>query len=290
MAIWCRLHLPPGTPLSVTRLIEVIKLAAAEHYRLIAGIQPDSKTFQALGQTAAEFHPIVRVVERQNPKTWLSVLHGEVNTNFRMDDPSIPLWKIAMIVSPKVAQEYRASFGKKGGQEAQEVNVESPEITKAEGDGPVDLDKDQVPSTETQNNSNENNTNTAAVQGEYFEISFSFHHCLGDGLSMWAFGRTFLKYAKQEYFLAKDLELSRIPLSKEPPPILDNLMNPSLFEILPGMHVNVLGNIHLFMEKNSRLGSHHRQSIQKKTSALQRTARIPTQGEHSPRTCRHSCR
>ena len=69
---------------------------------------------------------------------------------------------------------------------------------------------------------------------DYFEIMFTFHHCLGDGLSMFAYARTFLECTDAEHFNSEDLGLENIPVAKEPPPLLDNLLNPHLLEVLPG--------------------------------------------------------
>ena len=52
---------------------------------------------------------------------------------------------------------------------------------------------------------------------------------------MWAFARTFMKGLDGVYWdLSQDVGLDKIPVATGPPPILDNLMNPGFFEILPG--------------------------------------------------------
>ncbi|KAJ3049708.1 hypothetical protein HK097_009323, partial [Rhizophlyctis rosea] len=77
-----------------------------------------------------------------------------------------------------------------------------------------------------------------------FDVMFSFHHCLGDGLSMFAFARTFTGLCDAEHFNSPDLHLESIRLAETPPPIIDNLVNPWLVEVLPvaaGMAFRYLG-------------------------------------------------
>jgi hypothetical protein len=78
------------------------------------------------------------------------------------------------------------------------------------------------------------NYETPANNSPYFEIMFVFHHCLGDGLSMYAFARTLCELLTTENFNTEDLKLENIPVIHEPPPLIDNLFNPNLFQVLPG--------------------------------------------------------
>ena len=214
MSIWCRLTMPPETPLTVQRIVDLVRLSAAEHYRLIAAVDPESHTFVPLGKCVADFNPLVRVIERvDHQRTWESVLRKELNTNFDTSSPTKPLWKVAMVVSKQVAENYRKSIA----QVAQKGGIELSQGAST---------SQETPTQET--------TDYTRKPEETFEIFFSFHHCLGDGLSMWAFARTFMKYSHQSFWLQPDLKLDQIPLSTEPPPILDNLMNPGFFEVLPG--------------------------------------------------------
>ncbi|KAJ3193214.1 hypothetical protein HDU67_005206, partial [Dinochytrium kinnereticum] len=72
------------------------------------------------------------------------------------------------------------------------------------------------------------------VPGEpYFEIMFTFHHCLGDGLSMFAYARTFLECANAEHLNSDDLHLENIPVVQFPPPLIDNLLDPWFLEVVP---------------------------------------------------------
>jgi hypothetical protein len=222
------------------------------------------------------------------------MLRKEINTNFNTQDPSRALWKIAIVASPQVAQEYRRELAVNGNGKpptsatsshppqnlsnrpgkdesttlsapsaSQESTLKPTEQTSLSApDTMVTTSQDSplptTPTTQNQPNLDTNNNNNneeesiqplarapkdhidhaTGKERDYFEIAFSFHHCLGDGLSMWAFARTFLKYCEKEYFVKPDLELQKVPLDQDPPPILDNLMNPSLFEVLPGEFVS----------------------------------------------------
>jgi hypothetical protein len=73
----------------------------------------------------------------------------------------------------------------------------------------------------------------------YFEIMFTFHHCLGDGLSMYSFGRTFLEIADFEHMNSLDLKLEDVPVNPEPVPVLDNLFNPNVLQIVARKHISV---------------------------------------------------
>ena len=64
---------------------------------------------------------------------------------------------------------------------------------------------------------------------------------------MFAYSRTWLEYANAEYMNSDDLHLENYPVNKEPPPLLDNLFNPSLLEVLPGTFFNVL---YLYISKH----------------------------------------
>ncbi|KAJ3051421.1 hypothetical protein HK102_012075, partial [Quaeritorhiza haematococci] len=70
-------------------------------------------------------------------------------------------------------------------------------------------------------------------EGPSWYMMFTFHHCLGDGLSMYAFARTFLSFCDAEHFNAVDLGLDKVPVVRTPPPVLDNLFNPNILEVTP---------------------------------------------------------
>ncbi|KAI8902074.1 hypothetical protein BC833DRAFT_574966 [Globomyces pollinis-pini] len=66
-----------------------------------------------------------------------------------------------------------------------------------------------------------------------FHILFSFHHCLGDGLSVFSFTRLFFSKLTSDAFNAESLNLQNIPITKAPPPILDNYIYSNFFGVVP---------------------------------------------------------
>jgi hypothetical protein len=215
MSIWMRLMTPSNCSTTVARLIDLVKLAAAEHYRLCCSINSESKTFEPLAFNAANLPLNVKVFARKSEsRTWEAVLRKELNTNFNLERKT-PLWKIAIIASPEKAREYQ-NGGELKVQEGIDPNNDGVEIDQSLALTPSAADSN--------------------LNYDKFEIAFSFHHCLGDGLSMWAFARTFMKFVDKKYWdVDVDLELEKVVVADVPPPILDNLMNPGFFEILPGI-------------------------------------------------------
>ena len=220
MSIWMRLLTPPNQSTSVARIIDLVKLAAAEHYRLCCSINPDSKTFEPLAFNAANLPLLVKIVPRKSDeKTYEAVLRKELNTNFKLEGKR-PLWKVAIVASEEKAKEYQEYLGKSGDFH-KKLDSNDPNTVLEE----IDQSLTSTPIQET------------SCNYEKFEIAFSFHHCLGDGLSMWAFARTFMKFMDKRFWdLDQDLGLEKVVLADSPPPILDNLMNPGFFEILPGIY------------------------------------------------------
>jgi hypothetical protein len=68
-----------------------------------------------------------------------------------------------------------------------------------------------------------------------FYIFWSFHHCIADGLSGWAFIRLFMSEMSQEFFQRSRIQLDHFPIVKYPPPILDNYIDPHLMDLIPGI-------------------------------------------------------
>ncbi|RKO90454.1 hypothetical protein BDK51DRAFT_11863, partial [Blyttiomyces helicus] len=198
MGIMIRLRPPPTlspSKFTVTRIIDLLRLAAASHYRLISYIDPQTMLCHRLGNTVADFHLPHRIVPRgsgedswRNEATWETVFREEINRTFDTSDTSKPLWRVALIVPP--------------------------EMMEGEGERRV-----------------------GRVEGgalrPYVELMHTFHHCLGDGLSMFSFSRSFLDLCDKERFDVEDLKLGEVELTTVPPPVLDNLVNPSVFEVLP---------------------------------------------------------
>ena len=65
-------------------------------------------------------------------------------------------------------------------------------------------------------------------------IFWSFHHCICDGLSGFAFIRLFMSKMIPEAFNVTPMDLSLIPVTNTPPPLLDNYINPHFFQVIPG--------------------------------------------------------
>nr|KAJ3414212.1 hypothetical protein HK105_001856 [Polyrhizophydium stewartii] len=73
----------------------------------------------------------------------------------------------------------------------------------------------------------------ADAPGTSFDILFSFHHCIGDGLSMLAYARSFLAECTAANINAESLHLDQVQVSQTPPPLLDNYIHSSIFSAIP---------------------------------------------------------
>lgn len=65
-----------------------------------------------------------------------------------------------------------------------------------------------------------------------FFISFAFNHCLGDGLSMLAFARTYFSKLNVEAYNRTSSHLDEFFINAEPPPLLDNFIKASFLGII----------------------------------------------------------
>ncbi|KAJ3282004.1 hypothetical protein HK104_011151, partial [Borealophlyctis nickersoniae] len=103
MGFMCRLRPPKNCRnITIERIVDILKLAAASHHRLVSYVDPHTLTTHLLGETAADFRPVYRVVRREDPNTWETVLKEEMNTNFDLRDLSKPLWRSAITVPDDV--------------------------------------------------------------------------------------------------------------------------------------------------------------------------------------------
>ncbi|KAJ3221089.1 hypothetical protein HK099_003783, partial [Clydaea vesicula] len=68
-----------------------------------------------------------------------------------------------------------------------------------------------------------------------FTVCWTIHHCLGDGLSMFALARTFVNNCTYDN-LEGNTNLSRVEIDKSPPPLMDNLFNPWFIETIPALY------------------------------------------------------
>lgn len=64
-----------------------------------------------------------------------------------------------------------------------------------------------------------------------FDLFMSFHHCIGDGLSMLVFMKSFLKLCTFENLEAESLPLRTFQCQAIPPPLLDNLIRPNFLGV-----------------------------------------------------------
>ncbi|KNC96990.1 uncharacterized protein SPPG_07807 [Spizellomyces punctatus DAOM BR117] len=251
MSFLLRLHLPPQTPdVSIPRLVDLLKLAASEHYRLTSFVDPTTLTVRPLGETAADFKPEYRVVAREDHDTWRNVFCDEMNINFDTNDVTKPLWRTVIIAHKSVANGQDVAPLKAIDSA---VGLNDSALTVPSGEGETETGSSSpnsshtvpsaVESTDTlipaQLGPNKIDTSPLTYSSHrledkrHFEIIFSFHHCLGDGLSMYAFAKTFLAVCDADHLNASDLRLETVALVTEPPPLIDNLFNPYLVQVLP---------------------------------------------------------
>jgi hypothetical protein len=68
-----------------------------------------------------------------------------------------------------------------------------------------------------------------------FYVFWTFHHCIADGLSGWAFIRLFMSEMSHDNFQRDPIRLEQFPITKMPPPLLDNFIDPPLIDLVPGI-------------------------------------------------------
>ncbi|KAJ3118653.1 hypothetical protein HDU96_010637 [Phlyctochytrium bullatum] len=262
MGIILRLRPPPQVKeLKVARIIDLLRIAQAKHYRLASSIDPETMIARPMATNAKDLPCNYRFVVRTHRDIWKEVYEEEINTNFDVNDPSKPLWRNVIILPPNLmpadsdpvfqqATPLPPTFATSPSPvvkitpvatEDEDPKGKSPAIASAqrvEANGEVaGLG---LPSNTLFGKANSIGESTHGpsdpdlIPGEeYFEIMFTFHHCLGDGLSMFAFARTFLECANAEHLNASDLQLEKIPVVTTPPPLIDNLLDPWFFEVVP---------------------------------------------------------
>ncbi|KAI8847976.1 hypothetical protein BC829DRAFT_395147 [Chytridium lagenaria] len=175
-----------------------------------------------------------RFIRRKNRDMWKHVYEEEINSNFDVNDASKPLWRNAIILPdelmPKETDELMLSSSQlnlTAIPPAPVVQVTDHDESDPKGKGPAADNAGVTPTLYGRED-------PEIVDGEqYFEIMFTFHHCLGDGLSMFAYARTFLECADATHLNADDLHLENIPVVTVPPPLIDNLLDPWFMEVVP---------------------------------------------------------
>jgi hypothetical protein len=180
-----RLSLPKGsTHLSVSRLVDIAKIASAEIYRTSSVLQFDTHQFNSTSKTAAGIKINFKFTELVGDKMSSTVAQQELNQKYDVHG-SDPLWNIH-IVGPKEMQDG--------------INCEP----------------------------------NADFVFPKFYVFWSFHHCIADGLSGWAFIRVFMSMMAPEFFQAIPISLETIVVNQTPPPLIDNIIYANFFEVIPG--------------------------------------------------------
>ncbi|KAJ3067583.1 hypothetical protein HDU98_009210 [Podochytrium sp. JEL0797] len=205
------------TSLKPERIVDLIRIAASKHYRCSSFVDPVSMNAHPLAPTADKLPCNYRFIKSDpnNPNAWQNVYAEEINTNFDLKDWLRPLWRASIIIP--------------------ESWLPSPTSRVHDEESPLpsvlEFGSSKVRASET--GSFGETLPPASSDNSSFKIIFSFHHCLGDGLSMYAFCRTFAECAEASFLKTDDLHLERIVVAQEPPPLLDNVFNPSIFQVLP---------------------------------------------------------
>ncbi|KAJ3267175.1 hypothetical protein HDU77_005378 [Chytriomyces hyalinus] len=239
MCIMVRVRLPPSAPVgphTPNRIIDLLRIAQSKHYRLSSWIDKESMSAIPFCDKAANLPTAYRFLERAGPNHWLDVYHEETNANFDTSDVTRPLWRSAVIV-PKGMMPAADSALFQGQTPIFGANSEQFEY-------PILYDR-------SERNEFGLDPTPPTANSDYFEIFFTFNHCLGDGLSMFAFARTFLECTDAAHFNSLDLKLETIEVSKEPPPVIDNLFDPNIFEVFPTAAAIAMRT---FGKKKKRLG------------------------------------
>ncbi|KAJ3355083.1 hypothetical protein HDU83_003980 [Entophlyctis luteolus] len=208
MTIMLRIRLPPASAeITPARIVDLIKIAQAKHYRLSARVDSASLTTTLLADKASDLPVSYRFIER-NGDNWMGVYLEEINANFAKENDQL-LWRSAVIVPKEWMPAIDSECFKK-------------QTLLSSGNFQTTCQEDEFKSTvPVLENSN------------YFDLVTTFHHCLGDGLSMLAFVRTFMQSVNAGNINSNDLKLQEIEVVKDPPPVLDNLFDPNIFEVLP---------------------------------------------------------
>ncbi|KAJ3106335.1 hypothetical protein HDU97_006533 [Phlyctochytrium planicorne] len=281
MGIIIRLRLPPGVPvLKLERVVDLLKWAQSKHYRLSSAIDPETMVAIPLATNAKDLPCNYRFIPRKSRDTWKAVYEEEINTNFDVNDASRPLWRNAIIVREELMPK-----------ETDEVMIKSSKLTMPTATPPPPKFhvSDGDAAQEAPATSVENSSTAATVYGmndpafppdqEYYEIMFTFHHCLGDGLSMFAYARTYLEEATAANLNSDDLHLENVAVVTEPPPMIDNLLDPNVFEVLP-----VMGGMAMrtFTKKGKRFKGRKSNKDEEDERAERPTAVVGKKGERAP--------
>lgn len=181
-----RIQLPKGSKiLSVDRLVDVMKLTAAEVYRTASVLDYDSHIFTPMGNFASELRLTHRFTPLEDESTFAKVAQKEVNQKYDMQGANSSLWNIHIV-------------------------------------GPEEMLRGIIEPEDAKN-----------FEFPKFYIYWSFHHCISDGLSGWAFIRKFMSKMGAENFQIQRPLLDSAAITNTPPPLIDNLIKTNWVELLP---------------------------------------------------------
>ncbi|KAJ3195807.1 hypothetical protein HDU67_004213, partial [Dinochytrium kinnereticum] len=83
MGIILRLRPPPQVKeLKLERIVDLLKIAQAKHYRLASSIDPETMVAKPMANNAKDLPCNYRFVVRAKRDTWKDVYEEEINTNF----------------------------------------------------------------------------------------------------------------------------------------------------------------------------------------------------------------
>ncbi|KAJ3130056.1 hypothetical protein HK098_006768 [Nowakowskiella sp. JEL0407] len=264
-----RIVIPPSVKnFNIERTIDLLKVVASQHPRLASYIDPSTMVSVPFGETAEDIPINYRVVEKKNPGVLSTEFHAEINTNFLLDERK-GLWRVVLIVpegTPKDNSKNVADIIDKT--PVKEPDADEIEIARKSNDDFDDWDKppsaqalvaaasavvdettlprrsstrrrsfrSRLPwkhgrksskrilsSDETGNDKDERS----------FDLIITFHHSLGDGLCIYTFLKALFPQITADMYNLPVLNLKDYPIVEEPIPLLDNLVNPSFFEVLP---------------------------------------------------------
>ncbi|KAI9329724.1 hypothetical protein BDR26DRAFT_872105 [Obelidium mucronatum] len=206
MSLVLDFSLPPSLEsLNSGRIVDLIRIAQSKHYRLSSFVDPITLNAHLLAHTADKLPCNYRFIQKseRDPNAWMSVYMDEINSNF----------DTAIIVPNRMMPETGSALRR--------------------GESPLQLSQRIGTSTAPEPETFGQQLPSSTSYEKSFKIIFSFHHCLGDGLSMLAFCRTFAECCSSHYLTTPNLQLEKLGVSSDPPPLLDNIFDPWIFEVLP---------------------------------------------------------
>jgi hypothetical protein len=177
--------------------VELLKVAAATHYRLSSVVDPVSYSTTPIANNAKDLKLNVKFTEEVSADTYKGVIKDAINRRYDLSEGS-PLWH-ADIVGPACMRG-----------EGYVLPVDQEEAT-ARG---VEIDPHFFVFF---------SFNHCLGDGMLFSKS---------GLSMLAISRTYFSLLNAEAFNREPISLESVAVTQDPPPLLDNMIKTSFFGIL----------------------------------------------------------